>query len=276
MKKKLYQTIEDRELYEPTGTKPVNTAKQYRDLYRLGCLKIPVSMIYSSKYLSLSRSTKTVYLWLLTKKWLLAEMAKKGIMTEESVRYWDFGTCTTTAGEIEKYTGVGAKNVKRNLNELRNAGLIKTQQITAGGRKTATAYKVAEWKKDRRGNIRVPIKTIISPAFISLEHYDKLMYLIMLSQHGAARSKINQSFPQFMLPYSQIRSFGFTSDTTIMNVIHRLENAGLLEVKPGEWCVTPSAGRASLYNISADHIYAKDNSTDTNDNNENKPAQPGK
>lgn len=290
MKKHILYDIEDKKLIAPRGIQPTDPLRQERDLYSYGQVKMPRSMLYSRTWIDLPRASKTLYLWLLTKREILYRATRRGIRTAEAVRYMDDGTVTTTGSEIKTYTGISSKNIKRCFDGLREAGLVKTKQVTSGDRTMATVCKLALWQTDKTGYIKVPMKLLLSPAYIKLDHGSKAFYLIMISEHWSRR-KASIPFPHFEAAYSQlVPQYG--SSATIARMIKALEDAGMLGVDHGEWVRRDTeikdeedgtdnkkkkpkkTGRASVYWIKTDYLYLYTEINNTDNNHENNRHSP--
>lgn len=270
-----YNIVQARKLYTEPTEKPGSKRKQERTLYKMGALKIPRTMIYSEIFLSLKRTTKPVYIWLMAKEEIIKQKIKDGINDDETRRYTERNLISTSQEEIEKYTNVRADHVKNNLEELSAAGLIRYKRETVGGRTDATVYQLAAWQRDKRGYVKMPIKALLTPAYVNLEHNDKLLFLIMMSQHCSQKKRevervrelgkrypeltiITNAFPEFEMAYSQIQKFGIKSSATLAQGIDALKNAGMLEITHGRW-LTKEMRETSSYSIKTDFLYKHDN-----------------
>lgn len=257
-KKKIYNYIDNRVLLSPLPERPGDPVKRDREMYGLGHVKVPRRMLMDERWQSLKPTSKSVYLWLMAKEEIIKKKRKALIDDNETAQ--KDGVITASYEEIAVYTGIRSDKIKACKDELYAAGLVESKQVLDGKKIIATIWKIAHWPIDKRGYVKMPLAVMISPAWQSITHSTKNLYLVLLSEHCSARKKMKQTFPVFELAYSQIQAYGLSIDT-IRSGIKALEDANLIVCEHGEWNKTKSLGSSNEYTISTAFLYNDTNAT---------------
>ena len=233
-------------------------------LYRMGYAVINRSMLRSKSFRDLPAAAKSVLLWLIAKDQIIAKKKEAGIDDEETRAY---PAVTATNKEIALYAGINEKCVQLYVKALREAGLIMRKKRKTGGRTDTTLYQVPGWEIDDAGYFLLPLKTVVTPAWIALSHNAKTVYLYMLSEHNAAQYKISKAkvaeeeaceedrFPTFRLTYGQMKDLCGISSRTAKWVLRELSKLGFIHMTRGIYDEETGKREMNEYVISADHLH---------------------
>ncbi len=235
-------------------------------IYCMGSYKLPCSTLFHPRLYNLNGAARSVYIWILTKRKILEMAARVGVDNEETRR---LPAVTIRNIEVAKYTGIPAGYVPEKVEDLVKAGLIETEKVMAGAKLKCVLCTIKEWPASAMGFVQVPIKTMLTPAWINLTHSAKWLYLILLYEHGMkkgrakAESEENEDdeqpvidrFPFFELAYSEIEKHGLKSDETVNNAIKELEALGFIKVMHGPYSKRTGQREINRYKLLADHLH---------------------
>ncbi len=221
-------------------------------LYSKGYIKIPRSMILSKDYQALPRAARSVFIWLLVKRKVIEKKAADGVRDEETDL---LPAVTSSRKEVAYYTGIDEKNITKIMNTLRRADVLEDDHNKGN---TAKSYKLKEWPEDYQGWFPLSIKTVICPAWRKLGHAARQLYLIMLSEHAAAKGETGLRFPRYDIPYSLIRDMYGMNVKTISNALNELDEMSFVYIDRGEWNTGSRKNSPNYYKISPEHLWMAD------------------
>ena len=221
-------------------------------LYGFRSVQIPRSLLYRTQLKAINPAARSVYVWLMTKQRILELAKKAGVENEETDR---LPIVTARNCEIANYTGIPASNISGHIKALEDAGLLKTKKVKTGGKITGTLYQLPTWPNDPMGYFYVPIKSMLTPAWISLTHNAKWLWLTLLSDHYSKKGDEGNRFPVYERAYSEIKKHGLKSDATVRKATVELERMGFVYVTHGRYDEDNGQREMNTYQISADHIH---------------------
>ena len=205
----------------------------------------------SEEYQKLSPAAKTILIWLLAKREIIMRKSVTGIRDEETN---SFPWVISNDIEMAFYTNIDVTNIRRTAAQLQETGLVDIK-IEKQGRIITKRYYLKEWFVDSLGYFPLSLKTMVTPAWISLGHNSKQLYLIFLSENAFAQGRTGLRFPATRMSYSTMSKMYHLSTRTIANALKELEVHGFVHIDHGELIKDMNKKRDNKYMLSIEFLW---------------------